>query len=66
MRNLINSNQEQKLVLKVTLILSSNVIGNSNEDTKFHYKLLLTNLQVLRLHKAFLNNLSPYIKSSKT
>ena len=66
MRNLINSNQEQKLVLKVTLILSSNVIGNSNEETKFHYKLLLTNLLVLRLHKAFLNNLSPYIKSSKT
>ena len=30
----------------VTLNLSSNVIGNSNDETNFSHKLLLTNTQV--------------------
>ena len=31
------------------------MIGNSNDETNFPYKLSLTNTQVLRLFKAFLN-----------
>ena len=40
---------------EVTLNPSSNVIGNSNDETNSPRKLLI-NTQVLRLHKAFLNN----------
>ena len=43
---------------EVTLNLSSNVIGESNDETNFPHKSLLTDKQVSRLHKAFLNNLS--------
>ena len=46
--------------------LSSNVIGNSNDETNFSHKLLLTNTQVLRLLKAFANNSSANTKLSKT
>ena len=35
----------------VILNVSSNVIGNSNDETSFPHKLLLTNTQVLRLHQ---------------
>ena len=49
----------------VTLNLSSNVIGNSNDETNFTHKLLLTNTNVSRLRKAFANNLSTNIKLSK-
>ena len=42
------------------------MIGNSNEEANFQHKLLLTNTQVLRLHKAFANNSSANIKLSKT
>ena len=45
---------------------SSNVIGNSNDETNFPHKLLLTNRQVSRLHKALANNFSANIKLSKT
>ena len=51
---------------EVTLKLSSNVIGNSNDETNFPHILLLTNTQVSRLRKAFANNLSANIKLSKT
>ena len=34
---------------KVALNLLSNVIGNSNDETNFLHKLLLTNRQVSRL-----------------
>ena len=50
----------------MTLNLSLNVIGNSNDDYNFPHKLLLTNTQVLQLHKAFVNNSSVNIKLSKT
>ena len=50
---------------EVTLNLSSNVIGNSNDEYNFRHKLLLTNTQVLRLRKAFANNSSANIKLSK-
>ena len=51
---------------EVTLNLLSNVIANSNDQYKFPHKLLLTNTQVLRLHKVFTNNLSANMKLSKT
>ena len=51
---------------QVTLNLSSNIIGDSNDENNFPHKLLLTNAQVLRLRKAFANNFSANIKLSKT
>ena len=51
---------------EVTLNLSSNAIGHSNDEYNFPHKLLLTNTQVLRLQKAFANNSSANIKLSKT
>ena len=50
----------------VTLKLSSNVVGDSNDENNFLHKLLLTNAKVLRLCKAFTNDSSPNIKLSKT
>ena len=38
---------------EVTLKLSSNVVGDSNDENNFPCKLLLTNTQVLRVWKAF-------------
>ena len=49
----------------LTLNLSSNVIGDSNDETDFPNKLLLTNTQVSRICKAFTNSLSANIKLSK-
>ena len=37
---------------EVTLNLSSNLTGNSNDEADFPYKLLLTNTQILRVCKA--------------
>ena len=51
---------------EVVLRLSSNMVGNSNDETDFPHKLLLTNRQVANLHKAFANHLSTDIKLSKT
>ena len=50
---------------KVTLKLSSNVVGDSNDENNFCHK-LLTNTQVSRLRKAFANGSSANIKLSKT
>ena len=47
----------------VVLRLSSNMIGNSDDDN-FPHKLLLTNKQVTNLRKAFANYLSTDIKLS--
>ena len=41
---------------EVTLNLSSNVISNSNNETNFPHKLLLTNTQVSKPCKVFANN----------
>ena len=49
---------------EVVLRLSSNMIGD--DKSNFPYKLLLTFRQVANLYKAFANNLSTYIKLSKT
>ena len=51
---------------EVTLNLSSNVFGDSNDETNFPHKLLLTYTQVLRLRKSFANGSSANIKFSKT
>ena len=40
---------------EVTLKISSNAVGDSNDDNNFWYKLLLTNTQVSKLCKAFAN-----------
>ena len=46
----------------VVLKLSSNVISNSDDETNFPQKLLLTNRQVANLRKAFANYLTTYIR----
>ena len=51
---------------EVVLRLSSNMIGNSDDETNFPHELLLTNRQVANLRKAFANNSSTDIKLSKT
>ena len=45
--------------------MSSNVVGESKDENNFLHKLLSTNTQVLRLHKAFANGSSVNIKLSK-
>ena len=47
------------------LRLSSNMIGNSDDETNFPHELLLTNRQVANLRKAFANHTSTDIKLSK-
>ena len=51
---------------EVTLNLSSNLTESSNNKTNFPHKLLLTNTQVLKICKAFVNSSSANIKFSKT
>ena len=48
------------------LRLPSNRIGNHNDEVKFSHELLLTNIQVTNLRKAFGNKSSTDIKLSKT
>ena len=55
-----------KNVTEVTLKLSSNLIGNSNDKTSFPHKLLLTNTQVSKIRKAFANGSSANIRFLKT
>ena len=49
----------------IVLRLSSNVVGNSDDETNFPYKSLLTNRQTLSFRKAFNNHTSADIKFSK-
>ena len=60
---------ELKSVIKneteVDLRLSSNMIGNSDDETNFPHKLLLINWQVENLRKVFANNSSVNIRLSK-
>ena len=51
---------------EVTLKISSNIVGDSNNENNFPHKLLLTNAQVLKLRRAFPNGSSANIKLSKT
>ena len=50
----------------VVLRISSGMVGNSNDNTNFPYKLLLRDRQVANIRKAFSNNLSRDVKFSKT
>ena len=50
----------------VVLRLSSNMVGNSNDNTNFPHELLLTNRQFANIRKAFTNHSSTDIKLSKT
>ena len=50
----------------VVLRISSNMIGNSNDNINFPYELLLTNRQVANICKAFANHSSTDSKLSKT
>ena len=50
----------------VVLRLSSNMIGNSDNETNFPEKLLLTNRKVAYLRSAFAKRASTSIKLSKT
>ena len=54
-----------KIETNVILRLSSNMIGNSDDETNFSHKLLLTNRQVANLRRAFSNHTSTDIKLSK-
>ena len=54
-----------KIGTDVILRLSSNMIGNSDDESNFPHKLLLTNRQVANLRKAFANHTSTDIKLSK-
>ena len=49
----------------VVLRLSSNMVGNSNNETDFPHILLLTNRQILSYRKAFAEHISVDIKLSK-
>ena len=51
---------------EVTLNLSSKVISNSDDETYFLNKLLLTDTQVSKLRKVFVNNSSANKKLSET
>ena len=51
---------------ELVLRLSSDMIGNSRDETSFPHKLLLTNRQVSNLRKSFANNSSANMKLSKT
>ena len=51
---------------KVIITLSSNMIGNSDDEINFPNKLLITNRQVVNLRKAFENNILANTKLSKT
>ena len=50
----------------VILRLSSNMIGNSDDETNFPHKLSVTTRQVANLRKTFANYLSTDIKLSQT
>ena len=55
-----------KTGIEVALKLSSNAVGDSNDENNFPHQLLLTNTQVSRLRQAFANSSSANIKLSKT
>ena len=55
-----------KNATEVTLKLSSNVVGDSNDETNFPHKLLLANTKTAKRRKAFSNHSSVNIKLLKT
>ena len=57
---------EIKSGAEVTVKISSNVVGDSNDENNFPHKLLLTNAQISKLCKAFANGSSANIDLLKT
>ena len=55
-----------KNAIQVTLKLSSNFVGDSNNVTDFSHKLLLADTQVSRICKVLANGSSANMKFSKT
>ena len=51
-----------KNAAEATLNLSSNLIGNTCDESYFPHKLLLTDTQVSKIHKAFTHGSSANIK----
>ena len=51
---------------EVTSNFSSNLIGNSNDETNCPHKLLLTKTQILKIRKAFANGSSAIMTIKKT
>ena len=52
---------------EITIKLSSNVVGDSNNENNFPHKLLITNTQVFRLRKPLqIIPSSPHVRLSKT
>ena len=47
---------------QITLNLSSHVLGESDDETSFYHKLLLTNTKVSKIRKTFANGSSSHIK----
>ena len=60
------NNEIKQNQTEVLLRLSSNMIGNSDDEINFPQKLLLTDRQVSNPGKAFANNASTVIKLPKT
>ena len=54
------------MVLKVALKISSNAVGDSNDENNFPHKLILINTEVSNLPKALANGSLANIKLSKT
>ena len=50
-----------KYKTEIFLILSTNMIGNYDDKTNFHHKLLLTDRQVANLREVFADNSSTNI-----
>ena len=51
---------------EINLNLSSNLIGNSNDESHFSHKLLLPDTQLSKIREAFANGSSSNLKCSKT
>ena len=46
----------------IVLEISWNIVGDFNNETNFPHKLLLTNTQVSKVHKAFANVIAANLK----
>ena len=66
--NTLNVNKKSAIKngTDVILKLSSKMINNSDDETNFPHKLLLTNREVANIRKAFANHTSTNTKLSKT
>ena len=62
----LSNSRPNKLKSGIKNGISSDVVGDSNDENNFLHQLLLANRQILKLRKAFANNYSTNIKLSKT